>query len=146
MKREQLTRSHMLDALSQRADTVVGDMHMFLEMLPAYTQPRHGYAVVDRGVIYAVFGIVPMWQGVGEAWMVPTVHLKKRRVAASRHMKIGLDELINYLKVHRTQAAVKVGFKEAHRLVQFVGMENEGLMKKYGPDASDYVRYAKWLT
>jgi hypothetical protein len=37
-----------------------------------------------------------------------------------------------------------VGFEKAHRLVQFLGMQDEGVMRKYGPDGADYVRYAKW--
>lgn len=144
MKRVYLTKPHLRDALEQRADTVVGDITTFIQILDYYTQPKRGFALVDKGVIYGAFGLAPVWNGVAEAWLVPTVHLKSRKVAASRHMWNGLDQLISELKVHRAQAAVKVGHEEAHRLVRFVGMEQEGLMHRYGPDGSDYVRYAKW--
>lgn len=144
MKREYLTRAHFFDAFENRTDTVVVDTDMMLKLVPAYTQPKHGFAVMEDGVIYAMFGLVPIWNGVAEAWMVPTKSLKRRKLAASRHMYDGMNQLIEELNVRRAQAAVKVGHKEAHRLVQFVGMQEEGLMKKYGPDGSDFVRYARW--
>ena len=144
MKREYLTRAHVLDAIPDRTDTVVAGFDMILQALPAYTQPKHGFAVLEDGKIYAIFGLVPLWPGVAETWMIPTKRLKAKKFSASRHMKEGLDQLIDELKVRRAQAAVKVGHTEAHRLVQFVGMQEEGLMKKYGPDGSDFVRYARW--
>ena len=42
------------------------------------------------------------------------------------------------------QAIVRSDFKDAHKLAKFLGFESEGLMRKYGPDGSDYERYAIW--
>jgi hypothetical protein len=138
-----LTRSKLLKAFEERNNTVVADMGMFLQSLDVYAQPRCGVAVSDDGLIYAAFGIVPLWHGVGEAWMVPTVHSKARKVALGRALRIGFDDLCNELKMHRVQAAAKVGHNAAHRLLEFVGMKSEGVMHRYGPDGSDFVRYAK---
>lgn len=146
MMRRTLTRQMLCDALMQRDNTVVNELVSSPQAIDVFSQPKHGYALTENGEIYAAFGIVPIWSGVGEAWMLPTVHLKRKKVSASRHMRIGLDELIGDLNMHRTQAAVKVDHEEAHRLVKFVGMREEGLMRRYGPDGSDYVRYAKWLS
>ena len=45
----------------------------------------------------------------------------------------------------RIQAAVRADWPEAQRFAEFLGLENEGLMRKYGPDGSDYFRFAKVL-
>lgn len=144
MRTEYLTRSHFFAALEERADTVVGTIGYMAKVADVYTLPRHGIAYLDDGKIYAVAGIVPLWDGCGEIWAIPTKRGKDKPITIGRHFKRTLDIVAKDLGMRRLQAAVKVGHHEAHRLVHFVGMEEEGLMKKYGPDGADYVRYAKW--
>ena len=146
MRLEALTRAHFLDAAAIRAPTAVGSLSMMLRAIDAYTAPYHGIAFTDRGKIIAVGGVVPLWDGVGEAWLLPTKHMAGYEVALARNFKRTIARAFTDLKMRRVQAAVKVGFDKAHRLVRFLDMEEEGLMKKYGPEGADYVRYAKWLT
>jgi hypothetical protein len=47
MKRVYLTKPHLRDALEQRADTVVGDITTFIQIIDYYTQPRRGFALVE---------------------------------------------------------------------------------------------------
>jgi len=147
MRVEYLTRSHFLDAIENRAPTVVGTLDMMLRAIDVYTMPKHGFAYMEDGTIYAVAGIFPLWEGCGEAWVIPTRVVKNRRIPVSRHLKKTLARLgFEELKMHRVQSAVKVDFKEAHKLARFVGFKEEGLMKSYGPEGADYVRYAIWPT
>jgi hypothetical protein len=144
MKLVSLTRAHFLDAAHNRVPSVVGTLNTMLRSINAYTMPNHGIAFMDNGKILAVGGVVPLWDGVGEAWLIPTKNMAGYEIPISRAFRINLDRAFTDLKMRRVQAAVKVGFERAHRLVQFLGMEEEGMMKKYGPDGADYVRYAKW--
>lgn len=146
MRIEPLTRSHVLDAAKDRSPTVIGSIDMILHALDAYCLPRHGIAYIDRGQIYAVAGIVPLWEGVGEAWAIPTNRIAEKKIIIGRHFKRTFHEVARDLKMRRVQAAVKVGYEEAHSLARFVGMVDEGLMRKYGPEGADYVRYATWPT
>jgi len=146
MRVEYLTRSHILDAVNDRAPTVVGQLDSILRALDVYALPRHGVAYIDRGQIYAVAGIAPLWEGCGEAWAIPTKRIGEQKITIGRHFKRTFHEVAQDLKMRRVQAAVKVGYEEAHNLARFVGMTEEGLMKKYGPDGADYVRYATWPT
>ena len=144
MRTEHLTRSHFFKAIEERSETVVGTIGYMAQVADVYTLPRHGIAYMDRGEIYAVGGIVPLWDGCGEIWAIPTKRAKEKGVALGRHLKRTLDIVSKDLGMRRVQASVKVGYREAHKLVQLFGMQEEGLMKKYGPDGADYVRYAKW--
>ena len=146
MRVEYLTRAHILDAAAQRSPTVIGSLDIILRALDVYSLPKHGVAYLDGGEIHAVAGIVPLWEGVGEAWAIPTKHIGRRKIVIGRHFKNTFHMVANDLKMRRVQAAVKVGYKEAHNLARFVGMTEEGLMKKYGPDGADYMRYAIWPT
>ena len=46
-------------------------------------------------------------------------------------------------KIWRLQTAVKSNFKTGLRFAEFLGFKNEGLMKAYGPDKTDYYRMAR---
>jgi RimJ/RimL family protein N-acetyltransferase len=46
-------------------------------------------------------------------------------------------------QVQRVQASVHAEDGQAVRFARWLGFENEGLMKKYGPDGSDYYRMAR---
>mgnify|MGYP000156211423 CR=1 FL=1 len=146
MKIEYLTRSHLLDAIDNRAPTVVGTLDMMLRAIDVYTMPKHGLAYMENGKIYAVAGVFPLWEGSGEAWAIPTKDIANRRISIARHFRRTLDLAFEDLKMRRVQAAVKVGHINAHKLARFLGMEEEGLMKRYGPEGADYVRYAIWPT
>jgi hypothetical protein len=144
MRVERLTKSHILEAVDERSPSVIGQLDSILLAVDLCSTPGYGVAYFHEGKICAAAGIVPMWEGCGEAWAIPTKHIENCKIAIGRHFKNTFHMVAQDLKMRRVQAAVKVGHREAHSLARFVGMTEEGLMKKYGPDGSDYVRYAIW--
>ena len=62
---------------------------------------------------------------------------------AAKEIKKRTDVLCEKNKIHRLQTSVKAEFKTGVRFANWLGLETEGLMKKYGPDGSDYLRMAK---
>lgn len=146
MIRDYLTRSHVLDAFERMDRTVTLGPVQVLDALPVYTLPKRGYAFMERGEIYAIGGILPVWEGVGEIWLIPTRLAKTKPVSLARHIKLGLLDMEKSLELRRLQAVVRCGFDRGHDLVKFLGFQSEGVMRKYGPDGEDYERYAKWQT
>ena len=53
-----------------------------------------------------------------------------------------MEELIISYKVKRLQTAVKKDFLLGHRFAKWLGMEEEGLMRKY-QNNEDYIRFAR---
>jgi RimJ/RimL family protein N-acetyltransferase len=53
------------------------------------------------------------------------------------------DDIIEANNIHRVQAACRADWPEAVRFAEFLGFENEGLMRSYGVDGRDYFRYAR---
>jgi hypothetical protein len=45
--------------------------------------------------------------------------------------------------VKRLQTAVKADFVLGIKFAEWWGLKSEGLMKHYGPDGADYIRFAK---
>jgi len=46
-------------------------------------------------------------------------------------------------ELSRIQASVCASDVRANRYAQWLGFEKEGIMRKYGPDGTDYIRYAR---
>jgi len=139
-----LTRSHVLYAAKNAPKQNDAQLGLVLAALPAFTVPGRGLALLDGGKVYAVTGLAPLWDGVSEAWFIPTEDMQHKKVQTIRIVRRELDAAIKRLKLRRVQAVVRSDFKSAHKLARFLGFESEGLMKQYGPDGLDYERYAKW--
>ena len=88
-------------------------------------------------------GIVPLWTGVAEGWVISSKRIFKTRIKSSRLIKKRTDLLCAANKIWRLQTAVKSNFKTGLRFAEFLGFKNEGLMKAYGPDKTDYYRMAR---
>lgn len=99
-------------------------------------------AVVDNKPI-AAGGIYVLWEGVAEGWVMATKEVWNHPISMAKHFKKKTDILIETTKIKRLQTTVKADFKLGHRFASWLGFEKEGLMEYYGPDGSDYIRYAR---
>jgi hypothetical protein len=88
-------------------------------------------------------GIIPMWDGVAEGWVMASHGVHNHKIKAASAVKKRLDLLCKNNKVWRLQTAVKEEFKTGVRFAEWLGLKNEGLMTKYGPDQTNYYRMAK---
>ena len=88
-------------------------------------------------------GIIPLWNGSAEGWVISSKRIFKNRIRASRLIRKRTDLLCANNNIWRLQTAVKADFKIGLRFAEFLGFKNEGLMTGYGPDKSDYYRMAR---
>ena len=89
-------------------------------------------------------GIIELWPGVGEAWMLSSILMQQHPLVAARAVKRNLSNYIKEKGYWRVQANVRVGWPQAEKFAAFVGMKREGLMPKFGPEKEDHYRYA-WV-
>jgi len=141
-----LTRSHMLHLANNAKERNRVALGVVLDGLPAYTMPGRGLAIMDKGEVYAVTGLAPVWDGVAEAWFIPSKFMDRRKISVIRVVRKELESAIVRLKLRRVQAVVRSDFRDAHKLAKWLNFESEGLMRKFGPDGLDYERYARWPT
>ena len=88
-------------------------------------------------------GIHPIWDGVAEGWVISSKRIYKNRIKSARLIRKRSDILCSANKIWRLQTAVKANFAIGVRFAEFLGFKNEGLMKAYGPDKTDYYRMAR---
>ena len=99
-------------------------------------------AITDEGIVCSG-GIVPVWEGVYEGWVMGSQLINKYKLSSARLIKWGLDKVIIENKMNRLQTAVLKDYAVGHQFAKWLGLENEGLMKQYGVDKKDYYRYAR---
>ena len=91
----------------------------------------------------AAGGVFPLWDGVAEGWVLATKEINNYPITFARVMKQRTDMMIKNNLIKRLQTSVKADCDIAIRFAKWLGLKEEGLMKGYGPDGSDYLRYAR---
>ena len=103
------------------------------------------YLGIHNSAILGVFGVQVRWEGVGQFWLMMAKDFKEH-ISGTRALLIisrKVDELIRKNNLWRAEAMVRTDFMVAIEMMGFLGFEREGLMKKYFPDKTDAILYAK---
>lgn len=100
------------------------------------------YTGLVNGEIIGCAGVQIQWPGVGEAWMMVSTLIEKYPLFVHRSVKKALIEIQEQYQLQRIQTTVLADFETAHKWVERLGFQCEGIMRKFGPDGSDHYRYA----
>ena len=95
------------------------------------------------GRIVASAGLIPLWAGVAEAWMMGGDVIGRHQVKVARQIRTMFDDVMKQRGLYRAQANIHHRFDKAIRLAEWLGFENEGLMRRFGVEGDDYFRYAR---
>lgn len=91
------------------------------------------------GKIVAMGGIVPIWEGRGQAWMLVANVAGVRMTHVHR---VVLQKLVSS-SCTRIEATVDVGFTQGVRWMKMLGFELESYMKAYRPDGGDMLMFSR---
>ena len=133
-------RDILAGEMNKGAPKHIGQFRDFAENL---NRPGTSFTAIDNGYLIACAGIIPLWSGVGEAWFLASERVHEYTRPIIKAVKKDFNRIIEEQKFVRVQAAVRVDWKQAQRFSRFLGFEEEGLMKKFGPDGSDYYRVSR---
>ena len=103
-----------------------------------YSKKSQAFTYIDNGKPIFACGIVQLWDGVAEAWVLGSRNIFDIKILAAKTIKQLQDDTCKKYKVRRLQTSVKANFDRGLRFATWCGFEIEGLKKKYGPDGSDY--------
>jgi len=90
----------------------------------------------------AAAGVVPMWAGVGQGWLLVAADASVPAVGLVRAFRYGLADIVAQGGFWRVQADVRTDFPLGQRLLRMLGFAHEGPLRAYGPDGADFVRLA----
>jgi len=98
--------------------------------------------IVNYQPIFAA-GMKMVWGRVAEGWVIATSEIWKNPLAVARAIKKDFARVAREHNIERVQTAIRKDFKQGQRFAEWLGLENEGLMRKFGFDGTDQYRYAR---
>jgi hypothetical protein len=84
-----------------------------------------------------------IWGKVAEGWVIATSDVWDHPLSVAKAIKKDFARIAKQNDITRVQTAIRADFIKGKRFAEWLGLENEGLMKKYGYDGSDQYRYAR---
>ena len=139
--------------LKEHGDQIIalGMNNKLMEIDASFTDNRIDTAIpglsfallADNNIILAG-GIIPIWNGVAEGWVMCSQKVFDHKIRSASSVKKRLDYLCINNKIFRLQTAVKEEFLIGVRFAEWLGLQKEGLMKYYGLDQTNYWRMAKY--
>ena len=98
--------------------------------------------LINNDPIFAA-GMKIIWGQVAEGWVIATNEMWKCPIGVAKAIKKDFANVARQHNIKRVQTAIRKDFKQGLRFAEWLGLENEGLMKCYGFDGSDQYRYAR---
>jgi len=92
--------------------------------------------LVNNNPIFAA-GMKIIWGQVAEGWVIATNEMWKYPLGVAKAIKKDFANVARQHNIKRVQTAIRKDFKQGLRFAEWLGLENEGLMKCYGFDGSD---------
>lgn len=113
-----------------------------LPLLPR-TRLLAGYEGWDGDVFIGVGGLVPYWPGVASAFLSLTPFAQTRKRALFVALRDQLAAWMDVYGLWRVETTALASWEASCRLLEHLGFEQEGPLRKYGPNKEDFYMYAR---
>lgn len=140
---------HAIEIIRQQAKQPGGLEAMELVQQWAKAKESKGPALSGfvEGSLVGCGGLEICWPGVAEGWCLFAKDINKydftTRLGFARTIKLKLNEWVVVNKLVRVQAPMRVDFLEGIRMVEWLGFECEGRLRKFHPDRCDAFMFGR---
>ena len=98
--------------------------------------------IINNKPIFAA-GYKIFWGNVAECWLIGTKEMSNYSLSVAKIIKKNFAIIAKKNKLERVQTTIRKDFKEGIKFAEWLGLEREVLMKKWGFDGSDQYLYAR---
>ena len=88
-------------------------------------------------------GMKIIWGQVAEGWVIATEDVWNYPLSVAKAIRKDFARVAKENNITRVQSAIRKDFSEGQRFAEWLGLEKEGLMRKWGFDGSDQYMYAR---
>ena len=88
-------------------------------------------------------GMKLIWNGVAEGWVLATKEVLNHPLLVAKAIKKDFARIAKENNINRVQTAVRENYTTGLKFAKWLGLEQEGLMRKFGFDGSDQYMYAR---
>lgn len=128
-----------LDRIDLYHENTVLERYQFLSELP------NNFTFIHQDKVICCGGIIELWAGVGEGWMVGSEHIDKFPIAFFKVMNNKLMDVVLDRGLRRVQVTCNAKFHRSMAWLEKIGFKQEGLLKEYGVNGDDHYYYARLL-
>ena len=110
---------------------------------------KNCYTAIFEGNVVGIGGLNQWREGVGLFWLIITDMCLKgglHGIIALQAIRDKTNELIESNNLWRAEAHVRVDFPKAIKMIEFLGFQREGTMRKFFPDKVDGYLYSRIIT
>jgi RimJ/RimL family protein N-acetyltransferase len=140
-KLKSLQRYEFVDSDFERLKLRPEDKDRGFESIRELTGHGVAFSYFDGSKIVGCTGVVRINDNTCEVWIILDHCAKQYIREIYRHAFAFLDRTQQFFV--RIQAIVRTDWPTAHRFIERLGFQKEGMMRKFGPDGSDYYLYAR---
>ena len=105
--------------------------------------PGYSFTGFYKGQVIMIYGICPLWKGVAELYMVPTVHLTKHKFTFHKAALRFFEYTASRMRLHRYQCYVCCRNVPAVNWIEACYFHYEGRLLQFGPNCEDYRMYGR---
>ena len=98
--------------------------------------------LIGKKPIFAA-GMKMIWGQVAEGWVIATQDVWNHPLSVAKAIKKDFARIAKENNIARVQTSIRKDFEQGQRFAEWLGLENEGLMRKFGFDGTDQYRYAR---
>lgn len=142
-------KAHHLRSIDLRnIDTRVLGAYPDLTQRLAYMEAvRGGFTGIADGKVVGAAGVFRLWNGVGEGWIIGSIHLRHHTLSLCRTVLRSLEILAQSLDLRRIQGASSLAYPTHAKWLRTMGFvqETDKPMRGYGPDGGDYHLFARYF-
>ena len=106
-------------------------------------QPGLAFTCMINNEPIAAAGMKLLWDGVAEGWVIATEKVLQHPLLVARAIKKDFAHIAKENNINRVQTAIRANYTTGLKFAKWLGLEEEGLMKKFGFDGSDQYMYAR---
>jgi len=114
-------------------------------VLASHSPEGFAFTGVGHGQVVCCFGFTYMWNGVYEAWLIPTTeNIRKYVIPFHRASMRIFDYAMSKHSMKRLQITVSSENALALKWAERCYFNHEGVLQKYGPEGTDYYMMARY--
>jgi hypothetical protein len=115
----------------------------YMDRLRMYATNGSALTALVDGVPTVCWGEIPLWNGVSEFWMLGSHRLNDAPLSVSRGAMRYFNRIAVEKKLHRLQITVDMRNDVALKWAKWLKFRPEGVLRRYGPDGSDHMMFAR---